>query len=77
MNRKLFREYVERCCISFEEAKKVRNEIYTDKRGTRKEYIADDLWERIMHRVLIYKKPSWYYDGKEKKWESIYLQRMG
>lgn len=73
----MIKEYVNRCCISREEAKKVRDEIYTGKRGTRKEFAADELWERIMHIVLIYKKPKWYYDNKEEKWESIYLQRMG
>lgn len=73
----MLNEYVDRFCTSYEEAKKLKEEIYATKRKSN-----DLLWERIVQIALWVRKPEWYYEDKppteeeEETWENIDLFEM-
>ena len=68
------KEYLDRFCTSFEEAEKLKQEIYAVKRKSN-----DMLWERIVYYALWVRKPEWYYEDdiptkeEEETWENIDL----
>lgn len=65
------KEYIDRCCISYEAARKVKKEIYSKYKN---QDIADRKWNLIIHIVIEYKRPLWYWMDKNERIELYYKE---
>ena len=65
-------EYIYRCCISYTEARKVKKEIYSKYKD---QDIADRKWNKIIHIVIEFKRPLWYWMDKSERME-LYCKEL-